>query len=98
MDNTAFRLTAEHRNTLEARNRAYDKKLPLEVEVTDALDFGLPVEQWQELSASDIKRKLVGYNGSAEQVGRVIKKLTQSHSRITSRVLHGRTVYKVPIP
>ena len=98
IDNTAFRLTAEHRNTLEARNRAYDKKLPFEVEVMDVLDFSLPAEQWRELSASDIKRKLAGYNGTAEQVGRVLKKLMQSHSGITSRVLHGRVVYKVPVP
>ena len=97
VDNTAFRLSADDRNTLEAQNRAYDKKLPLEVEVTDVLDFDLPAGQWQELSASDIKRKLAGYNGTAEQVGRGLKKLMQSQSGITSRVLHGRVVYKVPI-
>jgi predicted P-loop ATPase len=96
-DKNGFRLTIDERNSLEARNRVYDKKLPLEVEVMDAFDFGLPIEQWQELSASDVKRRLVGYNGSAEQVGRVLKKLMLSDSGITSRVLRGRAVYKVPI-
>jgi hypothetical protein len=93
-----FRLTAQERGLLEARNRTYDKKLPLEVEIMDVFDFSLPVEEWQELSASDIKRRLIGYNGSADQVGRVIKKLSLNDERIASRMLRGRTLYKVPIP
>jgi len=66
------------------------------VEIRDLLNFDLPIEQWREYKASEIKQRIGGYNASAEQVGKVLRKLAAGDKRIIVRAIKGVTRYLLP--
>lgn len=95
-----FRLSPEERVHLNEINSAYREDLPWEDEIRAALDFELPRDQWQELSAASIGHRLAlsSYGaGDAVKIGRALGKLSREDERITSRRIDGRTLYLLPI-
>lgn len=76
-----FRLTPAEREALEAVNNEHSVPLPYEEEVLDRLDFGLPVERWAEVSASQIAEGIYPRPDSG-RIGRVLTKLAKADSRV----------------
>lgn len=91
-----FRLSEDERERITKRNRAFDKLLPFEQEVRELMDFDMAPDQWQDHSASDVKRRIMGHV-SAEQVGRVLRRMADEDERIMARKQKGITRYRLPL-
>lgn len=96
-----FRLTDEEQTELMLRNGEYLRALDGELELRDLLNWDLPEDQWGEFSAAQVALllKSTGANVAPRRVGRVLTKLEMSDlNEVSSRVLHGRRLYRLPLP
>lgn len=91
-----FRLSGDDRERLENVNTGHTKALDFELELRDQLDHSLPFEKWGEFTAAEISVRLTS-RPPANKLGRVLTKLANADTRITSRILEGRRVYKLPM-
>lgn len=91
-----FRLTGEERKQLESRNQCHMKALDYELELKELFDWSLPTAEWGEFSAAEVSKRLPGFP-PARRMGKVLVKISREDPRVSSRILHGRTVYKLPM-
>lgn len=71
-----FRLSHVEREHLNALNQQHRELLPGEEEISQAMDFNLPSEQWKEFSASQFVKLVLYVEGvTSRQAGRVLAKL-----------------------
>lgn len=94
-----FRLTPEERAALMKSNTAFRAPGPGEDEIKDILNFGLEKGSWGEFTASEIRLQFLDQlrNYSSRKLGRTLTKMVGEDERLSSRTLHGRTVYRLPI-
>lgn len=91
-----FRLTSEERAELERRNQQHLKTLDYELELKELFDWGIPEADWLEYSAAQLAERMRGCP-SSRKLGRVLTKISREDNRVKSRVLMGKTLYKLPI-
>lgn len=91
-----FRLSGAERARLETINAGHMRALDFELELREQLSHDLPYEKWGEFSAAEISARLFS-RPPASRLGRVLSKLAREDRRITSRILHGRSLYKLPM-
>lgn len=91
-----FRLDGVSRAALEAVNAQYTRALDYELELRDMLNYDLPVEQWGEFTAAEISARL-STRPPANRLGRVLAKLANEDKRVTSRLIDGRRLYRLPM-
>ena len=91
-----FRLTSEERNELERRNQQHLKTLDYELELKELFDWGIPEDDWLEYSAAQLAEKMRG-SPSSRKLGKVLTKISREDGRVKSRILMGKTLYKLPI-
>lgn len=95
-DPTGFRLTPQERVELDTRNREYTKPLDYEMEVRALFDYSIPVEDWAELSATDVANRIQP-KPPANRVGRVLGKVAKEDNRMCRRLLDGVSKYRMPM-
>lgn len=91
-----FRLTGAERSGLDTRNREYTKALDYEMEVRALLDYSIPVDEWPELTSTDVCNRL-SPRPPANRVGRVLAKLAGEDERMGRRMRDGTSRYKIPV-
>ena len=96
----SFRLTREEQTKLAEINESHRRRLVGEEEIMDLLDFSLPINEWEDFTASEILRKLQFSQPvrlTAVQVGKALQSVSQRYEGVEFRTLHGRTLYRLPI-
>lgn len=98
-DTGGFRLTPEERAALMKSNTVFRAPGPGEDEIKDVLNFGLAKGSWGEFTASELRLQFLDQlrNYSSRRLGRTLTKMVGEDDRLSSRTLHGRTVYRLPI-
>lgn len=91
-----FRLSLDERSKLASRNQTFDKPLPYELELMEALDWDNPFVEWRWWSVRDIKPLVGSFNPSAEQIGRALKKICDRMPKATIRNSHGIKKFYLP--
>lgn len=90
-----FRLTDDERKMLESKNTEYSCELKYEAEVMELLDFSIDKKYWKEVRPAQLAR-FIG-NVSAVQVGRILKKLSDSNEDIERKKCREYVLYKLPL-
>jgi len=85
LDPQGFRLSPTERAHLEELNRGHREFLPGEEEILEAFNWDLPLDQWGTFTSTTLKNRVFFTNSrvTAQQVGRVLAKLTREDERIT---------------
>ena len=91
-----FRLTGEERAELEARNLRHTKELDFEQELMELLELDLPEKEWGEFTAAEVAARIFA-RPSAKRLSRVLVKLERENLGVTSRILAGRRLYRLPL-
>lgn len=99
LDTGGFRLTPGERAALMKSNTVFRAPGPGEDEIKDVLNFGLAKGSWGEFTASELRLQFLDQlrNYSSRRLGRTLTKMVGEDDRLSSRTLHGRTVYRLPI-
>ena len=90
-----FRLDNEEQKQLAERNGLFENMLPGEDEVRQALIWEAPQQAWREISAGELKGKLM-CQATTEQIGRVLSKLAKEDKRITLKRTSGKRLWLLP--
>lgn len=89
-----FRLNEVEFRQLEINNRAFSASLPYEKEVMELLNFNLSAERWRWTYPVELSPFIQG--AKAEQVGRVLTKLSKESAEVKKR--RGRSGYQYNLP
>lgn len=89
-----FRLNDVEFQQLEISNRAYSAFLPFEEEVMELLDFDISADRWRWTSPVELAPYIQG--AKAEQIGRVLTKLSKENAEVKKR--RGRFGYQYNLP
>lgn len=91
-----FRLNYLERSRLGSLNTQHTKALDFELELREQFDPDLPLKDWGEFTATEVSSRLLA-RPPANRLGRVLTKLTIENKYITSRILDGRRIYRLPM-
>ena len=92
----SFRLSGQERSCLETLNTQHMKALDFELELREQFEPELPLNEWGEFTAAEVSARLLA-RPPANKLGRVLTKLAHEDSRIVSRLLEGRRLYRLPM-
>ncbi len=86
---------ADERNSLDKRNRVYNCELKYEAEVMELLDFNLPPNEWSEVNPAKLSGFIKGT--TANQIGRILTKISDDDERIVKKKNKYNTFYMLPL-
>ena len=97
-DNLCYLLTDAEREELENQNIEVTAMLPAQSELMDAMDFDAPLEQWKQMTVSQMKNEPCLYVGrfSNAQIGKALKAISKRFPEVRQIRQKGGRYWHIP--
>ena len=97
-DNLCYLLTDAERAELENQNIEVTAMLPAQAELMDAMDFDAPLEQWKQMTVSQMKNEPCLYVNrfNNAQIGRALKAISKRFPEVKQIRQKGGRYWRIP--